>query len=355
MADIQRKAILIHSPHSGRSAHLADALAYMHTAGIEIVEQHAIAELDDLPPQGSQWKKHGIELVIAAGGDGLIGGVITHIVESGLPLGILPLGTSNDIARSLSIPLKLDLAARTISAGSVKEVDIGVAKPAEQAPHHASKGSLAPVLDRVSTGKHGYFAHALTTGLNVQFARVATNVATRMRYGRLTYPIAALETLKYHDPLDVTLLLEGLAFPPLARKDGNDSKELPSLSFRVLQIAIINAPIFGGQWKIAVPDASISDRLLDIIVIEEIELTRLNAALARFFNSRGQDRASNDDQRHPADLSVIPGIHHFQARGTLISTNADPRDVTLDGEVRGQTPIYTHMADERLRVVVPGT
>jgi len=121
----------------------------------------------------------------------------------------------------------------------------------------------------------------------------------------------------------------------------------------VLQIAIINAPIFGGQWKIAVPDASISDRLLDIIVIEEIELARLNAALARFFNSRRQDRASNDDQRHPADLSVIPGIHHFQARGTFISTNADPRDVTLDGEVRGQTPIYTHMAEERLRVVVP--
>ncbi len=353
MSDSRRRAILIHSPHSGRSAQLADALEHMHTAGIEIVEQHAIAELDDLPPQGRQWRKHSIDLVIAAGGDGLIGGVITHIAESGLPLGILPLGTSNDIARSLSIPLKLDLAVRIISEGSIKEVDIGVAKPAEQAPHHASKGSLAPVLDRVSTGRHSYFAHALTTGLNVQFARVATNVATRMRYGRLTYPIAALETLKYHNSLDVTLHLEGLALPSPAGKDGNNSTELHSLSYSVLQIAIINAPIFGGQWKIAVPDASISDRLLDIVVIEEIELARLNAALARFFNSRRQDRASNGDQRHPADLSVIPGIHHFQARGTFISTNADPRDVTLDGEVRGQTPIYTHMAEERLRVVVP--
>lgn len=351
MADRQRKAIIIHSPHSGRSAYLPDALAHLHAAGIEILEQHAIAELDNLPPQGGHWKKRGIDLVIAAGGDGLIGGVITHIVESGLPLGILPLGTSNDIARSLSIPLKLDLAARTISEGSVKELDVGVARPAQQAPHPASKGSLAPVLDRVSTGKHGYFAHALTTGLNVQFARVATNVATRQRYGRLTYPMAALEILKYHDPLDVTLHLEGLVFPPLGEKDENDSRD--SLSYRVLQIAIINAPIFGGQWKIAVPGASISDRLLDIIVIEEIELSRLNASLARFFNSRGQERVANGEQRHPADLSVIPGIHHFQAQGTMISTNADPRDVTLDGEVRGQTPIYTHMAEERLRVVVP--
>ena len=46
-------------------------------------------------------------MAISGGGDGLVGGVITHIAESGLPLGILPLGTSNDIARSLHIPQDL--------------------------------------------------------------------------------------------------------------------------------------------------------------------------------------------------------------------------------------------------------
>jgi diacylglycerol kinase family enzyme len=232
-----------------------------------------------------------------------------------------------------------------------------VAKPAEQAPHLASKGSLSPVLSRVSKGKQGYFAHALTAGVNVQFARIATNVATRLRYGRLTYPIAAIETLKYHHALDVSIHLEGLAFPPGVLNNGYISEELHSLSYRALQITIIHAPIFGGQWKLRVPNASISDRLLDIVVIEEIELSKLNAVLARYFASRRLDHTASEKKVllrvHPAEQSGIPGIHHFQAKGVLISTNADPRDVTLDGEVRGQTPIYAHMAEERLRVMVP--
>jgi diacylglycerol kinase family enzyme len=316
------------------------------------VEQHPIADLDTLPPQGEIWQARGIDLVIAAGGDGVIGGVITHIAQSGLPLGILPLGTSNDIARSLNIPLELELAARTISDGKAQEVDVGVAKPAEQTPHRASKGSHAPVRERVSQVTHGYFAHVLTAGLNVQFARIATNVATRKRYGRLTYPIAALETLKYHKALDVALHLEGLAFPPGTENEAHDAPELGSLSFRALQVTIINAPIFGGQWKISVPNASIKDRLLDIVVIEEIELSKLNETLAHFFTSFRQDHPSNGN-RHPAELSGIPAIHHFQAQGALIITDNDPRDVTLDGEVRGQTPIYAHIAEKRLRVIVP--
>jgi len=42
-----------------------------------------------------------------------------------------------------------------------------------------------------------------------------------------------------------------------------------------------------------------------------------------------------------------------QARGVTITTSADPRDVTLDGEVRGQTPMDVHVADTRLRARIP--
>jgi diacylglycerol kinase (ATP) len=355
MAETQRKAIVIHSPHSGRSSRLVEALELLHAAHIDVVEELPISELDGQPPQGSQWQKSGIELAIAAGGDGLIGGVISHIAPCGMPLGILPLGTANDIARSLRIPLNLENAVQIIGSDHMQEVDVGVAKPSQQAPHPASEGALSPVLSHVATSQHSYFAHALTIGLNVQFARIATNVATRNRYGRLTYPIAALEALRYYDALDVSLHVEGMAFP-----SGNDihaSSQALSLTYKALQITIINAPIFGGQWKLSVPSASINDRLLDIVVIEEIELSKLNAALSRFFSSHSlrhtaQDVASGT-KPHPAELSGIPGIHHFQARGVLISTGGDPRDATLDGEVRGQSPVYVHMADERLRVLVP--
>ena len=360
-----RKAIVIHSPYSGKSEQLHTALTHLRESEVEITDVIPIAALDHLPAQGTRWKQDGIELAVAAGGDGLIGGVITHIAESGLLLGILPLGTANDIARSLNIPQNLRSAVEVITGGTVQEIDIGVARPSEQAPHLASKDQQRPVLARVGLEKHGYFAHTVTLGLNVQFARIATNVATRKRYGRLTYPVAAIETLKYHDALEVILQFEGLALP-------RRSAETPYLSdgliepyrlhCKALQVTVINAPIFGGQWNLALPNVSLSDRLLDIVVIEEFEPGRLNSALARLFSTHLHDDTFNNIGRneqaytwkhHPANLTPVPGLHHLQARGVLISTNADPRDVTLDGEVRGQTPIYVQVAEERLRVMGP--
>src|SRR6266567_9438307 len=191
-----QRAVVVHSPHSGRSSKLSEAIAYLEQTGLEIVNTISIADLDNLPAQGSIWKANGIDIAISGGGDGLVGGVITHIAESGLPLGILPLGTSNDIARSLNIPLDIEQAVEVIVSGKEQAVDIGRAQPAEQAPHLTSSTPDSPALRHVSPGKHGYFAHALTVGLNVQFARLATNVVTRQRYGRMTYPFAALEVLR---------------------------------------------------------------------------------------------------------------------------------------------------------------
>ncbi len=135
--------------------------------------------------------------------------------------------------------------------------------------------------------------------------------------------------------------------------------EATTLRSHALQVTVINAPIFGGRWQLAIPGASLSDRLLDIVVIEEREAGDLNTRLAHFFGrkEKEQQAAAHEQEqygtRHPAELTGIPGIHHVQARGVTITTDADPRDGTLDGEVRGQTPMHTRVADERLRVLVP--
>ncbi|HJT56185.1 MAG TPA: diacylglycerol kinase family protein [Ktedonobacteraceae bacterium] len=370
MDSTAKRSIVVYSPHSGRSDQLAQAEAQLQQMGIAIMKSIPIADLDHLPPQGTRWKQEDIDVAIAAGGDGLVGGVINHIAESGLPLGILPLGTSNDIARSLQIPQSIQQAAEVIADGKVQAIDIGTARPAEQVPHPASSDQRSPVVTHIEAQKHGYFAHALTVGLNVQFARIATNVATRQRFGRLTYPFAALELLRNHDPLEVELRFEGLAMPQsrTATREVREehtatlattTEQPPILRCRALQVTVINAPIFGGQWELAIPDASLNDRLLDIVVIEEIELGRLSTRLAHLFEQKanGDEPASVDEgyeaTRHPGELTGIPGIHHLQARGVMIMTNVDPRDATLDGEVRGQTPMFVHIADERLRVLVP--
>jgi diacylglycerol kinase family enzyme len=85
----------------------------------------------------------------------------------------------------------------------------------------------------------------------------------------------------------------------------------------------------------------------------------LNTTLTRFF-SRWEQRAEGPQEWHqqypdlyPAELTGIPGIHHVQARGVTINTLAGSQDVTLDGEIRAQTPVDVLMAAEKLRVVVP--
>src|SRR5215467_4828136 len=133
LMETAQRAVVIHSPHSGRSSQLLEAITYLEQTGVEIVNTISIADLDDLPAQRPIWKANGIDIAISGGGDGLVGGVITHIAESDLPLGILPLGTSNDIARSLHIPMDLQEAAQVIAGGEEHLVDMGVAKPAEQA------------------------------------------------------------------------------------------------------------------------------------------------------------------------------------------------------------------------------
>ena len=358
-----RQVIVIHSPHAGRSEQFSQALSYLRQANVEIAAQIAIDQLDAVPNQGTQWVAQGLDAAVAAGGDGTVGGVITHIVDSGLPLGILPLGTSNDIARSLKTPQDLKQAAEVIARGKLATIDVGEAQPAKQAPHLASATQGKPVPVQVDPQKHGFFAHALTTGLNVQFARLATNIVTRQHYGRLTYPYAALEVLRNHKALDLELGIGGLALAP---KNAVSEQSTPALiegpikvRCRALQVAAINAPIFGGRWELAVPGASLEDRLLDLIVLEDVDLKAVSASLEKLF-SRPEQKAedptgwhASSPELYQAELSSIPGIHHIRVCEVVITTDIDPQDMTLDGEVRGQTPGHVRVAPVQLHVLVP--
>jgi len=358
----QHRAIIIQSPHAGRAMLLSQALTLLEQAGVEVARVLSIAALDSLPPQGALWQEQGMTLAIAAGGDGVVGGVITHLAAGRLPLGILPLGTANDIARSLRIPQNLPQAVAVIAQRHTQPIDVGVARPAGQAPHQAQQ---EPNPAPKGPQKQACFAHALTVGLNVQFARIATNVATRQRFGRLAYPVAALEAVRTDEALEVGLHFDGLFFPPAHRFRHRPTAAKPApmdavaaLHCRAFQVTVVNTPLFGGRWQFAIPAASFSDRLLDIVVIEERDIGELNRRLAHFFHQRGHPSEHSarthapDPTRHLAELSGIPGIHHLQARGVTITTSTDPQDATLDGEVRGQTPMQAQIAHEPLQVVV---
>ena len=252
-------------------------------------------------------------------------------------------------------------------------MDVGVAQPAEQAPHHASRHPRRPGQAQVPLNRQSFFAHVLTVGLNVQFARLATNITIRQRFGKLTYPIAALEVLRNYKPIELDIEVHGLVLPTHAEAvtEPNAKQTQPTIitepvRFRckTLQATVINAPIFGGQWQITLPKASIHDHLLDMVIITDIKLetlidgsVQLLGNLSQPTNSRSAWHAQNT--LHPllqqAELSGIQGVYHFQTQGAVIRSNVDPQDVTLDGEIRGQTPLKTHIAPQPLYVIVPAS
>ena len=66
-----------------------------------------------------------LDLVIVGGGDGTFNAVVDSLVETNLPLGILPLGTANDLARTLNIPNTIKEACDVIAQGKLKSIDLG--------------------------------------------------------------------------------------------------------------------------------------------------------------------------------------------------------------------------------------
>ena len=88
------------------------------------------AEIVALPPSGlaasiAQRIADGVDVVVAAGGDGTISSVAAALIDTPVPLGILPVGTLNHFAKDLGLPLDLAGAVRTIMEGQRRRVDVG--------------------------------------------------------------------------------------------------------------------------------------------------------------------------------------------------------------------------------------
>lgn len=382
VSGIRGPVVLVTSPHAG-SSRAGDAAKQLKQAGVTVGMHLNVHDLDHPSPLGMAWREQGYGAVIAAGGDGTIGAVASHLAGSDLPLGILPFGTSNDVARSLGIPLDLDEACEVIVHGVPTQVDIGQATPAVTEPgglaphthdddeHEHEKGATQASAHERTAGvmPTAYFLHALTLGFNVQFARLATDVARRKRWGPLNYATSVLEALTHLTPVEVTLRLSGV-------KSANGQEQPPAeeqvVTVQALQIAVVNTPVFGGGFNLRLPDVRLRDDLLDFVVIEAIDqrslrntveglLTALNNVGDALRGQLGQmtqqrtDQAEQVSQSRSADEVAgltLPGLRRFKARSVIFET-PEPLDLTLDGEIRARTPACISVAPDPVRILLP--
>jgi diacylglycerol kinase (ATP) len=296
---VPTEAVLVISPHAGRSRKLAHARHALDSETIVVTEELEIEHLDRLPellrtPDGTP------RLVIAAGGDGTVGSVAGHLAGAENPLGILPLGTGNDFARSLDIPLNPRRAARLLGTGEISRVDLGR-------------------LTRTG-GPPRYFAHAATVGLNVDFAKLATRASVRGRLGRLTYLAAAVYAVRERTTFTCTLEHDGVT----------DEMDL-------LQLSVISAPVVGGALGLTVRGPHPAEHRLDVLAVEDVSPPKM--LRAGMFLLLGINH-------------TVPGVRALQVQRLGVGS-LHPLGLSLDGELDGNLPGQFEAIAGALRVIVP--
>lgn len=191
---------------------------------------------ESLPAMVSEAVQHGYDMIIAGGGDGTVSEVAAGLVGIGMPLGILPFGTYNNIAHSLDLPLDLKAATRLIAQGRTKQIDVGSVNgvPFFEAVGVGLDATLFPIGEDI---KGGHYEKVLQ---------------------------GAIRFLRYRQA-DFTITL--------------DKRQI---SLRSSLVVVANGPYYGAGIKIA-PHASLSDGKLDVITFDcnKVELARHFALSAR--------------------------------------------------------------------------
>ena len=346
----------------------------LERAGLRVAEQIRVEELDAHRRAGKPWRKGDYRAVIAAGGDGTVGTTASAVAESGVPLGILPMGTSNNIARALGIPLDPVAAAAIIAGGVPAAIDAGQVTPAggeaqaDLVP--ARRNWLARLLRHSARNEHRadranslYFLHAATVGLNVEFARLATARSRRAALGGLTYPASSFEALLHLRPIAVSVRLSGAVVRKGSAGPAAESGAELLLAGDVLQLAVVNSPVFGGVLNLRLPGVDAHDHLLDVVLVEPPRLNDVSQIVEKLrlpLRPPWNSPPPADQEREAGQLSasgpyvevLFPGVRRYQARAIAIAT-AEPADVTLDGEVRARTPITIRVAPAAVTVLLP--
>lgn len=275
---------------------LPEILQRLERGGLE-TSTHATTGEGDATLAAAEAVERGFDVIIAAGGDGTLYEVINGLAEKPNlpPLGIIPLGTTNDFARAMSIPKNWEEACDIIIAGQDRIIDLGKAN-------------------------QRYFINIAGGG---SLTELTYEVPSRLKtmLGQLAYYMKGLEKLPRLRPIELFI-----------QADGREMHE------EVMIFLISNTNSVAGFEKLC-PDATIDDGLMDVIIVKKcnlVEMIRV-ATLAL----RGE---------HLNDPHVI----HFQTKHVQI-TSPDYVQLNLDGEFGGTLPGVFSVLPSHLRILVDGT
>lgn len=235
----RKRALVLRNPKARRGQESLDApLEQLARGGIDVTMEtfEALPEIArDIVRLRSM-----ADLIVICGGDGSISSGALAVMESGLPLGIMPMGTANDLARTLAIPMGLTEAAKVIADGHTRRVDMG------------------------TVNGHAFF-NVASIGLSSDLAQ-GLDPTLKKRFGRLGYALAATKVLTKASRFHATITEKGR-----------------TTEVDTFQIAIGNGRHYGGG-NVVRDDAEIDDGHLDLYSLELKNLWKL-ALMLRSFRS----------------------------------------------------------------------
>jgi YegS/Rv2252/BmrU family lipid kinase len=286
------RALLIRNKNARRGGEpLEPALEVLSRAGFAIAEATADHGRDVAPIIRERAGE--VEAIILAGGDGTVHDAAPALVEAGLPVGILPCGTANDLARAVDLPLDLVEAAEVIAAGGMRPVDVGEVN-----------------------GK--MFFNVAHIGLG---AALADSLTKRMkkRFGPLAYTFAAALALARLRPFRADLITES-----------------ERLTVRTFAITVGNGRYFGGSGMVA-EDAEIDDGLFHVFALTTKNPFRLLLLLPDLMRGR-QGRSD-----------LVPTL----VAPVLEVRTLRPMKIRADGKMMAETPATFRVRPGALRIFAP--
>ncbi|PNI09902.1 diacylglycerol kinase [Arthrobacter sp. AFG7.2] len=269
----------------------------MRRAGVPVSSVHHVLSGAELAATLDGVMADGHDLVIVGGGDGTVTCAAGRLAGTDVMLGVLPLGTANDLARTLEIPTDMDKACAAVADGKVVDIDLG-------------RANSLPFLNVASAG--------LSVGVTE-----ALSPLLKRHIGPMAYGIATLRAYARHSPFRARL-----EFP-----DGDHGMmQLEDL----LQVAVGNGRHYGGGNTVS-PTAGIDDHTLDVYAILAAPL-REHIKIARLL----KDGSFVEHDR----------VYHLTSRRVRLIT--EPQlSVNLDGEIATITPTDFTIQRNAVHVVVP--
>lgn len=293
---------MVRNPVAGRGGRLWPLYeSELRRRGCEVLET---ARSGDAAKLAREAIADGAEIVVAAGGDGTLGEVAGAIIGSGkaVALGVLPMGTGNDFARTWGVWGQPELALGAIFQGERRRVDVGRIECERRARFFvnvAGSGFDALVARRINAwGKHRALRHA--RGISAYLLAVAREMATFRAF-------------------DVALELDG-----------------ERIETSAVLVAVANAQSYGGGMKVC-PDARLDDGLFDVCLIERVSRTEFLRAFPGVFAGKHTNH---------------PKVRMLRCRSIFMEgEGAVP--VLADGEIVGAGAFQCEIVPNALEVCAP--